>query len=738
MSNLGYINPEDPIERREEKLKRMVDVLMRRVERDTDQSNPNYSHFQAAIVLEKQVKSRTKDLAEAMELLGDANAKLAIAKAEAEVARADLTNAIEAMQEGFALFDQTDKLILRNSKFCAYLPDVVDQLRPGVGFSDYVRIVSSSAFVVFEGDTCRADWVKRRLKAHRRKRCSFNVEHKDDRWIQVSEQKSQDNSTTILQTDVTDMVRLEREERDKLLGTQAAMIRATLDHLNQGIAIFDGNLALLGSNIRLREMLSPPQRLLQTGTRFSSVVDYFMSQKTFQEQSELVRLRDWVHETRSRAPFALRLTTTDETHFDVFCQETPERGFVISFTDVTAERSAINAMHSVNETLESRVHERTAELREARDLAERANTSKSRFVAAVSHDLLQPLNAAKLFLASLRETEQPEQARKLTDRIGRAFESVEDILGALLDISKLDSGTHSTDITAFAVDKLLGTLKNEFQGAAAAKNLELRILPMDAVVRSDHTYLLRIMRNLVANAIRYTDAGGVLVAARAKGADISLEVWDTGAGISVEDQGEIFKEFRRLHGAKATEPGMGLGLAIVERACAMLGHDLQFSSVEGRGSVFRVRVPRAVALRSETQMKAKAHKSGDKALTPMIALIVEDDVDAREGMTQILESWGVNTIEAESGEAALEILEEVGVVPDVAIVDLHLNGEKTGLDVISDLRRNFDHVPSVLVTADRDDELRSKAQEDDLFLLQKPLEPRRLRAVLTWLQRATR
>lgn len=739
MSDLNYINPQDSPQRQREKLERIVEVLMRRVERDTDQSSPNYSHFQAAIVLEKQVKSRTQDLEDALELLGDANAKLAIAKAEAEAARSDLANAIEAIQEGFALFDPGDRLIMRNSRFCAYLPDVAHGLHAGMHFGEYVDLVSQSDYVVFESGMTRTDWVRARLSGHGRKHHSFNVEHKNDRWIQVSEQRTPNNSTAVLQTDVTDMVRLEREERDKLLGTQAELTRATLDHLSQGIAIFDSALNLVGSNQRLREMFSPPQRLLRTGTNFQSIVDFFLAKKFFVERPELESLGKWVHRRENRTPMAISLTTSDDRYFDVFCQETPEQGFVISFTDVTVERTATRALHAVNETLEQRVHERTSELREARDVAERANASKSRFVAAVSHDLLQPLNAAKLFIASLKGVEQPPPAQELTERIGNAFESVETILGALLDITKLDSGVLSTEISSFPVEKLLRPIRDEFSHVAQAKNLTLRVRACDAVIRSDQTYLLRIVQNLVTNAIRYTHSGGVLVAVRPRGGgSVCLEVWDTGMGIPAKHHAEIFQEFRRLNDSGKTDPGVGLGLAIVERACNLLDHELSFSSVEGRGSVFRVVVPRAPSGPANAAATQDAEVMPDPKLTPNICLLIEDDDAAREGMSRLLETWGVNTIEAENGEAASNLLAEIDIVPDALIVDHHLHGQAKGLDVIRSIRGSYGNIPAVLVTADREDALRQHAADVGVILLQKPLEPRRLRSVLTWVQSQSR
>ena len=727
----SYLNPTDDILRENQKLRQITEVLMKRVERETDLSSASYSHFHAAIVLESQVRARTKDLADALDLLNTSNAALTTAKAEADQARSDLTNALEAIREGFGLFNADDRLVMRNSRFCAYLPDVADILTPGISFEDYVTIVSDSAYLVRPERQNKEDWRASRMQAHKRRHVNFIVELKLDRWVQVSEQRTPENGTAILQTDVTDMLRLERQERDKLLDSQARLIAATLDHLNQGVAIFDANLRLVGANRRLQELLLPPLQLLRTGTSFPTMRRYFEGNPIFQETTELRRLNDWVLSAEGRHPLALSLTTIDNRHMDVFCQETPDQGVVISFTDITAERSAVMAMHTLNETLESRVAERTAELQAARDVAERASASKSRFVAAVSHDLLQPLNAAKLFLSSLSEMKMGGDQRDLTTRISNAFDSVETILGALLDITKLDADNPTLDRSDFAVNGLLQTLADEFHSEANRKGLTLKVMPSTMTVNSDPAYLRRVLQNLVGNAIRYTSRGRVLVGARRRGDHLRLEVWDTGRGIPAEQHGEIFKEFKRIATDTATGPGMGLGLAIVERACHLLDHPLSFDSCEGRGTVFRVDVP----ISSRPVAKHRDRPVSDRnalSLESMFALLIENEPEVLAGMSMLLDSWGMHTVEAASGEQAQNIIDDIDVVPDVILADLHLGAGEDGLTTIAKLRHKYGDIPAVLITADRDSAILIRTRENRVVLLQKPVEPHRLRSILSW------
>lgn len=732
MNAAALTDPRDPPERREEKLRRIVEALMRRVEQDTEAGGPSWHHFETAAALESEVRQRTRDLEAALDLLNRSNARLSEAKREAERARADLANALEAVQEGFALFSPDDTLVLRNSRFSAALPDVARALVPGLSFENYVRIVAHSPDLAVPPGTTREDWVRRRLRAHADRHVNFTVELAGDRWVQVSEQRTPDNGTAILQTDVTDMVREERRERDRRLDDQSRIVRATLDHINQGVAIFDAACCLVGWNERLRALLQPPARLLRKGTSFETLAAHFSADQRLSDAVDPVRLPLWVARGRGRPPLALELRRDGGLILDLFCQEMPDGGFVISLTDVTAERSAIAAMHRANETLEQRVLDRTLELSAARDEAERANASKSRFVAAASHDLLQPLNAAKLFIASLAGTGLSPQQSVLADRIQSAFESVETLLGSLLDISRLDAGGASADVSAFPIARVLRPIADEFRPLAERKGLELRVMPSRAVVRSDPAYLRRILQNLVGNAIRYTRQGRVLVGLRRQGGAVRIEVHDTGPGIPADKREEVFREFRRLDTSAEGPPGMGLGLAIVERACALLGHGIALESEVGRGTTFAVTVPCAATACPGEETLRMPDPAGGADLSDMIALVVENDPAVRLGMVALLESWGVAAFEAAGPAAARAILDEAGIAPDIVLADLHLDAEADGLDVIAEIRARHGPVPAILITADRSDGVAARARAGAVSLLQKPIRPPRLRAMLGW------
>jgi signal transduction histidine kinase/CheY-like chemotaxis protein len=719
------INPADPPEKQTQKLLTIAQVLMRRVEQITDDSGAAYAQFQRAAMLEDQVRERTRDLERALDLLNDSNGRLAEANRATEAARQNLANAIETIQEGFALFDSDDVLVMCNSRFGMHMLDVREHLKPGLRFEDYVGRVSRSRFLELPDGETAADWAIARQRRHQDRHVMFNVRMVWDRWVQVSEHRTADGGTVILQTDVTEIIRLERSERGKLLDDQARVIRATLDHIGQGICIFDAEARLVGWNQRLGQLLTLPMARFRIGVSFDAILDRFRPDLAIGEEMTEARLADWVGGRGPRGALRFELRRKPDMIMDVFAQGMPDGGFVMSFTDVTAERAAIEALSRANETLEARVMERTLELEDALANAERANASRSRFVAAASHDLLQPLSAAKLFIASVEDDTLAPSAQAALDKAQNALLSVEGILGALLDISKLESGRAAVSVGPVRLDRLLGQLNDEFGAIAAAKGLQLHVVPSRAVVTSDPAYLRRILQNLIGNAIRYTDRGRVLVGARRRGGMVRIEVRDTGPGIPEAEQDNIFKEFHRLNARASASEGMGLGLAIVERACALLGHPLGLTSEIGRGTCFMIQVPLAETGPGVVE-GPKLVPAPRVAMENRIVFLVENDEDLRRAMGLLLEKWGVSVLDAAVGEEALALIEELGILPDCFIVDHNLGEGMTGLEFLAEVRARHGVVPARIVSADRTPELRAACMAAGIGQLMKPIDARAL------------
>ncbi|QUJ76765.1 PAS-domain containing protein [Sulfitobacter albidus] len=730
---MSLVNPADSIERQNEKLMQIATSLMRRVEQKNDEAGAAYAQFERAALLEVQVRERTCDLERTLDLLQESNARLETASLETREARATLTEAIETISEGFALFDPEDRLILFNSRFCRGLSDVVDGLRPGLTFAQYVGLISTSRHLSLPDTLTPRNWADKRTRRHRDERVVFNVSLTRDRWLQVSEHRTAQGGTVILQTDVTNIIRLERQEREKMRDAQAQILQATLDHLDQGVCIFDRDQRLVGWNKRMDYLLDLPPQQAAMGHGFSGLLKRLNDQLRFSDPFDADMLETWVSNTQSRPPIAFEVVRETGQTFSVFAQEMPDRGFVISFTDVTAERAAGRALAEMNEMLEQRVEARTQALNVALAEAERANASKSRFVAAASHDLLQPLSAAKLFMSSLTGQLPDAATRDVVHKAESALSSVERIIEALLDISRLDARRPTFDVQPVRLSAILDPLADELTPVAQAKGVSLRVVPCGLSVRSDPGYLRRIVQNLVSNAIRYTDSGRVVVGVRRRAGVARLEVWDTGRGVAKADQKAIFQEFKRLDTSQP-ENSLGLGLAIVERACKSLGHPLELSSEPGRGSVFSVELPVRKAGMSTVESPPDAPLKGLVEKGQIVFLVENDDSLAR-AMTLMIEGWGAQVIHAASGEEGLALLSDIDLRPDALMLDHQLGDGMTGIELLRRIRLRYGHVPARLISADRSAELRAAARDAGAVLLGKPVDEA---ALVSFLNEAAR
>ncbi|MFY0635707.1 MAG: PAS-domain containing protein [Vannielia sp.] len=718
---MSLVNPTDSLERQNEKLQQIAQSLMRRVEQKSEESGLAYAQFERAALLEAQVRERTAQLERALDLLQDSNASLARANSSAEAARSNLADAIETVAEGFALFDASEKLVLANSRFCKALADIKPRLIEGLGFADYVRLVSESRDLSLPEGEAPADWAAQRMRRHGDAHSVFNVSLRRDRWLQVSEHRTASGGTVILQTDVTAILRAERRERERLQHGHAQMLQATLDHLTQGVAIFDAQARLAGWNDRLGELfdIALPEETL--GAAFADLSHRIAARASFSDGLTEETFIDWATQRGGRFPLTFELKTEARRILQGFAQEMPDRGFVVSFTDVTPERQAALALHEINEHLERRVEERTFELEEALEEAERANRSKSRFVAAASHDLMQPLSAAKLFLSSLSETVGAGPQGELTEKTSQALGNVEDIITALLDISKLDLGKVSFDVQSVPLRAIFEPLRHQLEPIARAKGLKLRIVDTSLTVRSDPAFLRRIVQNLLSNALNYTDSGTVVLGVRRNGGSARIEVWDSGRGIAAEDQAQIFQEFKRL---EQRGDGLGLGLAIVERACKGLGHPLSLWSEPGLGSCFSLNVP--MTERSATPRTERPAAEPDLRDRAPLVLLVENDTALARALGQMIEGWGAHVLHVHEAAEALDLLAEVQLTPDALLLDEQLGRGMTGTELYSLLTGRFGPIPACLLTADRSRRVRETCAALGLELLGKPIDRDRI------------
>jgi signal transduction histidine kinase/CheY-like chemotaxis protein len=365
-----------------------------------------------------------------------------------------------------------------------------------------------------------------------------------------------------------------------------------------------------------------------------------------------------------------------------------------------------------------------------------ANAYKSRFLAAASHDLRQPLHALNLFVAQLHGLSDSAGRARVLSRIDAAISAMNEQFDALLDMSKLDAGILAPNLTVFPIERLLTRLRTTFAESARAKGLRLRIVSSSAWVRSDFILLERILLNLVSNAVRYTTRGGVVVGCRHRGQMLRIDVWDSGQGIPENQRRNIFAEFYQLG---TSEPdrrgGLGLGLSIVDRLANLLGHSIELTSRRGTGSRFSVSVPAVEAARGTTAAATPVVLVSDRTRGKLV-VVMDDDELVLDGMRGILVSWGCRVVTASSDKAALAQLGEMGRLPDLIISDYRLADGHTGILAITRLREVLAApIPAFLVSGDTGPERLREATVSGFQLLHKPLPPMALRALLNRLLR---
>lgn len=726
---MNLIDPLEPPELQLLRQTRIIEALVRRATRQNEVGQTAYSAFQSAIELQAQVAAKTRDLERAAD-------ELKSIRFERERTRKNLDEAMAVMGEGFALF--TDgQLSICNDLFQHLLPDVSGQVVPGLALPDYFDLMAESRFVVSMDRQIRAGSAVPSV--------SSVIELTEDRWYQLSVQRSSLDNTVLLLTEITAIVRQNRSEKEHLIDKQADYLQAVFDNMTSGVCSFSGDGQLVMHNQQFRQLTGLPMTALQKGMTLTRLL-HLMTIRGFIADHSLLQVDDWRRQLMRQGRLRRQVRSRSEQVFDLQANRLPDGGFLVELKDVTLENRA-------TETLEKRVKERTSELTEAntrlteqyeekarveeelrlaKERAEAAVSSKTRFLAAASHDLLQPINAAKLMIATLQGNAAETPLAPMVGRLKGAFTSIEQLLHALLDISRLDSADRDTvSPSTLNLGQIMRSVYEDQTPLAEERGVRLDVVPCDSYVRSDPLYLLRSVQNLVVNAIQYTPEGGrVLMGCRRKEGRVILQVWDTGIGIGAEDQSRIFEEFARA-GNVPVGSGVGLGLSIVERTCRHLGHRLWMSSEIGVGSIFCIEFDEVQA---ELPLEAAPPPpTTGESLEDCIALVVENDEDVLFATTQTLENWGASVLAARSTDEALGHMRDMGMPPDILLVDYQLNDGDTGLKAIQAIRGESGvHVPAIMITADRRERLLRAGAEQDFAVMTKPVQVSRLRPLIEW------
>lgn len=511
------------------------------------------------------------------------------------------------------------------------------------------------------------------------------------------------------------------------------------DHVPQGVVVFDAGQRLVLCNRRYRELLALPASLSQRGTELRQLIRFLTKRGDLglgvPEEITEARLNDITH-----APVTItRRLGAEGQHLDVHTSRLPDGGLVITLEDVTDRAQAEEELARVNLSLEHRVAERTAaltlmnvELEQARAKADQANRDKTRFLAAASHDLLQPLNAARLYTSTLIDRARGTGVADLAHSIDASLNAVEEIMSALLDISRMDSGALKPAPSTFDVKDLLKKIEVEFRPQAQEKDIKLHVVGASMLVFTDRMLVGRVVQNLVSNAIKYTRPGGkVLVGCRRRAGKVRLDIIDTGIGINKDQQSLIFAEFARLEQGARIAPGLGLGLSIVQRIVTALGLTLDMESIVGRGSRFSLSVPQSVSREVAPKREEAQPVRPVAAIEGVRVLCIDNERSILDAMRGLLEGWGC---EVRTALSLREIDREgtiEGWLPDLVLMDYHLD-QTSGLDAIEWLRQNVGgHLPAALITADRSHAVRQIAEERGIPVLTKPLKPAALRAVIS-------
>jgi Na+/proline symporter/signal transduction histidine kinase/CheY-like chemotaxis protein len=529
------------------------------------------------------------------------------------------------------------------------------------------------------------------------------------------------------------------------------LTEATLENIPQGVSVVDAAQRLIGWNSRYVELMNYPAGMVHVGESVADLMRYNAELGRFGNGDVEQQVNKRLRYLREGSEYRYQSTFLDGKVIEIHGKPMPDGGFVTTYTDITEFKSAEKALVEAKASLEQRVANRTAELekamlalQQAKAEAEEANVSKTRFVAAAAHDLLQPLNAAKLFAALLNEHrgEMTEEQSTLVMRVESGLLSVEDLLSALLDISRLDTAAPTPKRTDFAVTDLFNALDAQFSRTFEEQGLSLHFAQSKMCVHSDPAMLRRILQNFVSNARRYTRTGGVLVGCRRRGNNIALQVIDTGVGIADSDQKAVFDEFHRLsQGAESTKRGLGLGLAIVDRIARLLDHPISLRSVLGKGSCFEVLVPRAANDSNLPQRLAPTEQRAVSQLESQFVLCVDNEREILDGMHGLLSKWGARPLIASTLAEALTQLDEAGEIPSLLLIDYHLNDGVTGLEVIDALRDKAGiALPAAVLTANYTTEVADLVRNAGHALLHKPVKPAALRALINRLltRRVTR
>ena len=527
------------------------------------------------------------------------------------------------------------------------------------------------------------------------------------------------------------------DETSHVIQFNRELLRAALEHLSQGVSVVDAELRLVAWNQRYLDLFEYPPGLVGVGRPIEDLMRHNAARGLLGNGNIDESVHRRLEHMRAGHAHHHERELPDGTVLEIVGSPMPGGGFVTSYSDVTAHKRTQRALLESNEMLEVRVADRTRELTllnealaKAKAEADRANYSKTRFLAGASHDLAQPITAARLFVSSADRADLPATTSSLIGQAKNALTTAESLLAGLLDISRLDAGAEEVRLEHFDLGTLIEPLAAEFMVLAVDRGLTLRLTKCRQVVYSDMRLLRRVLQNFMSNAVRYTRKGRILIGCRRQRDFLRIEVWDTGPGIPPDKQAEIFEEFRRLEPPySSAERGLGLGLAIAERIARVLDHTLSLRSWPGRGSVFAISVPRGERTAIAVPPPIAAH--APDRLAGSLIICLENEPAVLAGIETLLTDWGCRVLAVRDRASAVASMDGRNVTPNLLLIDYHLDGDVSGIGVADELQAYWGgRVPGIIITADHTQDAKRAASAHGYEVLPKPVRPAALRALM--------
>lgn len=530
------------------------------------------------------------------------------------------------------------------------------------------------------------------------------------------------------------------DEASQMFRFNRELLQSGVENIEQGISVVDADMRLVAWNQRYVQLLGYPEEFVCVGKSVEELLRFNIAKGiiTGAESEALIARR--IEHMRQGDNHYFQRTMPNGVVLEIRGQSMPGGGFVSTFSDITAHIEAEKSLKRANENLEKRVEERTEDLRKAKAEAEAANSSKTRFLAAASHDLMQPFNALSLFTSMLKKKVKDDELALLANHIDDSLTVVEALLSDLVEISRLDNSSENIEQSQFAIEELLIPLQNEFTLLSQQDGIVFHYQKSSCWVNSDKRMLRRILQNFLSNAVHYCRdktgeksamASKILLGVRHYQNNIRIEVWDNGPGIPLEKQQTIFQEFERLEQNREI-PGLGLGLAIAERMSLLLGLTISVKSSVGKGTGFMIEVPRIKP--QQVNLKDNQEVLVDKQLDKLInmpVLLIDNDALMLTALSSQLTEWGCQVLTAKDEDTIQQALIKMGTIPSLIIADYHLDDDKNGVDLVVELFENEQwNMPCVICSADPSEQVRQHTSEAGFLFLRKPVKALALKRLI--------